>query len=95
MLANIFKRGVFNFLKNQNVEHILSENIQKSTNSDTKTADVHYPVHLSTTLRLIKDNLYSDDDPDASGEPKSLLDCTLGTGGHAKQFIKTFNNLHV
>lgn len=46
--------------------------------------DIHVPVLLEETLRVLGD-----------GEPRLLLDCTLGEGGHSKAFLERFPDLRV
>jgi len=90
MRPNIIKRGMFNFLKAHNVEHVLAEPKEVKPKEGH---EIHFPVHLETTIKLIKQNLFPEGTkPDSV---KSFLDCTLGTGGHSKTLLQTFPNLYV
>jgi 16S rRNA (cytosine1402-N4)-methyltransferase len=48
---------------------------------------LHEPVMLERTLELLA--------PALADSPAVLVDCTLGLGGHAKAFLKRFENLTV
>jgi len=92
MRPNIIKRGVFNFLKAHNVEHILAEPVETKPKEGH---EIHFPVHLETTIKLIRENLFPEGESKKSDNFKTLLDCTLGTAGHSKTFLQTFPNLYV
>jgi len=94
MRPNIIRRGIFNFLKNNKLEHVLADKAESKPTENSEFA-IHYPVHLETTIRLLKENKFVDDTSEKSYDVKSLLDCTLGTGGHAKRMLHTFQNLYM
>ena len=50
----------------------------------------HFPVNHETVTRIIRENLIGKED-----NPKLLLDCTVGTAGHARLLLKTISNLHM
>lgn len=54
---------------------------------------VHYPVHYELVSNLIKSHYESQKLHDY--EDVYMLDCTVGTGGHAINLLKEYPNLHI
>lgn len=88
------KRFVFQFLEKENLKGILDldskTKLKAPTSIDGVSLPNHYPVNHDTVTKLIKENLFTKD----SGN-KLMLDCTIGTAGHAKLLLKKFCELNM
>lgn len=88
------KRFLFKFIEKENLNTVInldSEVKQKAPSSiNGVNVENHYPVNHGTVTKIIREHLFSKDHTD-----KTLLDCTVGTAGHAKLLLKNIPNLHM
>ena len=88
------KRFLFKFIERENLNGVinLDSEVKRKSPSSINGINVqdHYPVNHGTVMKLIRENLFTKDSGD-----KTLLDCTVGTAGHAKLLLKNFPNLHM
>ena len=82
------KKQLFSFLKGVDALH--SRPKPPPTQYKNNALNHHYPVMLENVKTLMKDFLiYS---PSAKF---SMLDCTLGLGGHSLSLLDAFENLYM
>ena len=88
----------FKFIKNLGIDQgTRKPGFENPTNKydDIKSLSksVHYPVHYETVSNLIKEHYNLQNLHDY--EDVYMLDCTIGTGGHAINLLKEVPNLYV
>ncbi|EAR90512.2 16S rRNA methyltransferase (macronuclear) [Tetrahymena thermophila SB210] len=59
---------------------------------DTATNKVHYPVLIDKITQVLQEEFYPHS---SSHSEKCLVDCTLGSAGHAKHFLQKFPYLYI
>ncbi|KAL4468605.1 hypothetical protein ABPG74_005108 [Tetrahymena malaccensis] len=85
-------------LKKQNSSstqtHINEEDIQHNDEIlfDTNENKVHYPVLIDKITQVLQEEFYPHS---TSHSEKCLIDCTLGSAGHAKHFLQRFPYLYI
>ncbi|KAL4496001.1 hypothetical protein ABPG72_015423 [Tetrahymena utriculariae] len=83
-----------NLKKQNSSSHVSEEDIQHNDEIlfDTNTNKVHYPVLIDKITQVLQEEFY----PHTSNHSeKCLIDCTLGSAGHAKHFLQRFPHLYI
>ena len=92
MLAYKQIRNLFEFIKKEKIEILFDKPLKTQQANDTNSIfQKHYPVHYQTINNIIGNNLF----PKYSTKPKIMVDCTLGTAGHAQQLLKKYSQLYM
>ncbi len=83
------KKKLFSFMKTAGVDSLHPKPLPPPTHYKHNALNLHYPVMIDNVKQILKDFLI---DPQAK---TSLLDCTLGLGGHSLSLLSAFEKLHM
>lgn len=84
----MIKKRVFTFLKD--VEALHTKPKPHPTEYKNNALKLHYPVMIENVKSIMKELLC--DDPKVK---RSMIDCTLGLGGHSLSLLNVFENLYM
>lgn len=83
------KSKLFKFLRIQGVDHLLKPPPTTATKVDDRNTPLHLPVLFEKVHKTISIH------PKILESPLTMIDCTLGLGGHSIGSLKHFKNLHM
>ena len=83
------KSKLFKFLRTQGVDHFLKPPSKIATQVDDQNTPLHFPVLFDKVHKTISVH------PKILESPLTMIDCTLGLGGHSIGLLKLFKNLHM